>query len=109
MLKQYGIRLTANQAYHQMVKWGSSSSANDTAVPRLTTSKNLVADSERLHVRQEHHQSRKSRETQPHFFESRFPELLKLLIPFIEVNVRALLTPEIAPRMGSYCSDQVQS
>ncbi len=92
-----------------MAKLGSLNNANDTAVPRLTTSKNSVADSERLHVRQEHHQSRKSAETQPHFFESRFPELLKLLDTFIEVTVRALLTPEIAPRMGTYCSGQVQS
>ncbi len=40
LLKQYGIRLTANQAYHQWRSWGSLNNVNDTAALRLTTSKN---------------------------------------------------------------------
>ncbi|VEB56980.1 DNA-binding protein [Salmonella enterica subsp. enterica] len=40
----------------------------------------LVADGKRLHVRQKTSPARQNpRETQPHFFESKFPELLKLL------------------------------
>ncbi len=80
LLKQYGIRLTANQAYHQMAKLGiveQRERYSRTAINNIK--KILVADGERLHVRQNITSPANPRETQPHFFESRFPELLKLL------------------------------
>lgn len=60
LLKQYGIRLTANQAYHQMEKLGIVEQRERYSRTAINNIKILVADSERLHVRQEHHQSRKS-------------------------------------------------
>ncbi len=91
---------TANQAYHQMVKLGIVEQREHTVVPRLTTSKNSGRWQRKAHVRQEHHQSRKSARDAAAFLESRFPELLKLLDTVHWGDRGALLTPEIAPRMG---------
>lgn len=60
LLKQYGIRLTANQAYHQMAKLGIVEQRERYSRTAINNIKILVADRERLHVRQEHHQSCKS-------------------------------------------------
>ncbi|HAF1404937.1 TPA: KilA-N domain-containing protein [Salmonella enterica] len=80
LLKQHGIRMTANQAYHQLSKVGvveqkyreSRSGINGikkfwSVTPRgCMYGKNITSPVN-------------PRETQPHFFEYRFPELLKLL------------------------------
>ncbi|HIB1403560.1 TPA: KilA-N domain-containing protein [Salmonella enterica subsp. enterica serovar Muenchen] len=80
LLKQHGIRMTANQAYHQLAKVGvveqkyreSRSGINGikkfwSVTPRgCMYGKNITSPVN-------------PRETQPHFFEYRFPELLKLL------------------------------
>ncbi|EBY0802701.1 KilA-N domain-containing protein [Salmonella enterica subsp. enterica serovar Berlin] len=80
LLKRHGIRMTANQAYHQLAKVGvveqkyreSRSGINGvkkfwSVTPRgCMYGKNITSPVN-------------PRETQPHFFESRFPGLLKLL------------------------------
>ena len=80
LLKQYGIRLTANQAYHQMAKLGiveqrerySRTSINNIKKFWSLTAKGCMFGKNIT-------SPANPRETQPHFFESRFPELLKLL------------------------------
>ncbi|HCL5287281.1 TPA: KilA-N domain-containing protein [Salmonella enterica] len=80
LLKQHGIRMTANQAYHQLAKLGvveqkyreSRSGINGvkkfwSVTPKGGSyGKNITSPVN-------------PRETQPHFFEYRFPDLLKLL------------------------------
>lgn len=80
LLKAHGIRLTANQVYHQLVKLG------------ITEQKSRKSNSGINGVRKFWSLTAKGcmygknitspvnpRETQPHFFESRFAELLRLL------------------------------
>ncbi|EKL8054185.1 KilA-N domain-containing protein [Salmonella enterica] len=80
LLRQHGIRMTANQAYHQLAKVGvveqkyreSRSGINGvkkfwSVTPKgCMYGKNITSPVN-------------PRETQPHFFEYRFPDLLKLL------------------------------
>ncbi|HAH3839366.1 TPA: hypothetical protein ACV5ID_003371 [Escherichia coli] len=74
------IRLTANQAYHQMAKLGiveqrerySRTSINNIKKFWSLTAKGCMFGKNIT-------SPANPRETQPHFFESRFPELLKLL------------------------------
>ncbi|EDH6023125.1 KilA-N domain-containing protein [Salmonella enterica] len=80
LLRQHGIRMTASQAYHQLAKLGvveqkyreSRSGINGikkfwSVTPKgCMYGKNITSPVN-------------PRETQPHFFESRFPDLLKLL------------------------------
>ncbi|ECF2941503.1 KilA-N domain-containing protein [Salmonella enterica subsp. enterica serovar Reading] len=80
LLRQHGIRMTASQAYHQLAKLGvveqkyreSRSGINGikkfwSVTPKGGSyGKNITSPVN-------------PRETQPHFFESRFPDLLKLL------------------------------
>lgn len=80
LLKQHGIHMTANQAYHQLAKLGiveqkrreSRSGVNGikkfwSVTPKGGSyGKNITSPAN-------------PRETQPHFFEFRFPDLLKLL------------------------------
>lgn len=80
LLKAHGIRMTANQVYHQLVKLG------------ITEQKSRKSNSGINGVRKFWSLTAKGcmygknitspvnpRETQPHFFESRFAELLRLL------------------------------
>jgi hypothetical protein len=80
LLKIHNIRMTANQVYHQLVKLGITeqkirkSNSGINGVRRFWSltakgcmyGKNITSPAN-------------PRETQPHFFESRFPELLRLL------------------------------
>lgn len=78
--KQYGIRLTANQAYHQMVKLGiveQRERYSRTAINNIKKFWSLTAKG--CMFGKNITSPANPRETQPHFFESRFPELLKLL------------------------------
>lgn len=80
LLKQYGIRLTANQAYHQMVKLGiveQRERYSRTAINNIKKFWSLTAKG--CMFGKNITSPANPRETQPHFFESRFPELLKLL------------------------------
>ncbi|EGP8215502.1 KilA-N domain-containing protein [Escherichia coli] len=80
LLKQYGIRLTANQAYHLMVKLGiveQRERYSRTAINNIKKFWSLTAKG--CMFGKNITSPANPRETQPHFFESRFPELLKLL------------------------------
>ena len=80
LLKQYGIRLTANQAYHQMAKLGiveQRERYSRTAINNIKKFWSLTAKGGMFGKNIT--SPANPRETQPHFFESRFPELLKLL------------------------------
>ncbi|HDP6409063.1 TPA: KilA-N domain-containing protein [Escherichia coli] len=80
LLKQYGIRLTANQAYHQMVELGiveQRERYSRTAINNIKKFWSLTAKG--CMFGKNITSPANPRETQPHFFESRFPELLKLL------------------------------
>ncbi|EHI0250352.1 KilA-N domain-containing protein [Escherichia coli] len=80
LLKQYGIRLTANQAYYQMVKLGiveQRERYSRTAINNIKKFWSLTAKG--CMFGKNITSPANPRETQPHFFESRFPELLKLL------------------------------
>ncbi|HAH0916293.1 TPA: KilA-N domain-containing protein, partial [Escherichia coli] len=80
LLKQYGIRLTANQAYHQMAKLGiveQRERYSRTAINNIKKFWSLTAKG--CMLGKNITSPANPRETQPHFFESRFPELLKLL------------------------------
>ncbi|HHV8681386.1 TPA: KilA-N domain-containing protein [Escherichia coli] len=80
LLRQYGIRLTANQAYHQMVKLGiveQRERYSRTAINNIKKFWSLTAKG--CMFGKNITSPANPRETQPHFFESRFPELLKLL------------------------------
>ncbi|MBB7156795.1 KilA-N domain-containing protein, partial [Escherichia coli] len=80
LLKQYGIRLTANQAYHQMVKLGiveQRERYSRTAINNIKKFWSLTAKG--CMFGKNITSPANPRKTQPHFFESRFPELLKLL------------------------------
>ncbi|EIZ3453635.1 KilA-N domain-containing protein [Escherichia coli] len=80
LLKQYGIRLTANQAYHQMAKLGiveQRERYSRTAINNIKKFWSLTAKG--CMFGKNITSPANPRETQPHFFESRFPELLKLL------------------------------
>lgn len=80
LLKQYGIRLTANQAYHQMVKLGiveQRERYSRTVINNIKKFWSLTAKG--CMFGKNITSPANPRETQPHFFESRFPELLKLL------------------------------
>ncbi|HFW0557289.1 TPA: KilA-N domain-containing protein [Salmonella enterica subsp. enterica serovar Virchow] len=80
LLKQHGIRMTANQAYQQLAKLGvvehrerySRSAINGIKKFWSLTSKGCMFGKNIT-------SPANPRETQPHFFESKFPELLKLL------------------------------
>ncbi|SUG65659.1 phage protein [Salmonella enterica subsp. enterica] len=57
LLKQHGIRMTANQAYQQLAKLGVVEHRERYSRSAINGIKKiLVADGERLHVRQKHHQ-----------------------------------------------------
>ena len=76
----FGIRLTANQAYHQMVKLGiveQRERYSRTAINNIKKFWSLTAKG--CMFGKNITSPANPRETQPHFFESRFPELLKLL------------------------------
>ncbi len=61
LLKQQpGIRLTANQAYHQMVKLGIVEQRERYSRTAINNIKKFWSLQRGWHVRQEHHQSRKS-------------------------------------------------
>lgn len=80
LLKLYGIRLTANQAYHQMAKLGiveQRERYSRTAINNIKKFWSLTAKG--CMFGKNITSPANPRETQPHFFESRFPELLKLL------------------------------
>ncbi|EFH5078642.1 KilA-N domain-containing protein [Escherichia coli] len=80
LLKQYGICLTANQAYHQMAKLGiveQRERYSRTAINNIKKFWSLIAKG--CMFGKNITSPANPRETQPHFFESRFPELLKLL------------------------------
>ncbi|EPG7883443.1 KilA-N domain-containing protein [Escherichia coli] len=80
LLKQYGIRLTANQAYHQMAKLGiveQRERYSRTVINNIKKFWSLTAKG--CMFGKNITSPANPRETQPHFFESRFPELLKLL------------------------------
>ncbi|EAN8596565.1 KilA-N domain-containing protein [Salmonella enterica] len=80
LLKQYGIRLTANQAYHQMVKLGiveQRERYSRTAINNIKKFWSLTAKG--CMFGKNITSPANPRETQPHFFASKFPELLKLL------------------------------
>ncbi|EAO8183698.1 KilA-N domain-containing protein [Salmonella enterica] len=80
LLRRNGIRMTANQAYHQLAKVGvveqkhreSRSGINGVKKFWSVTAKGCMYGKNIT-------SPVNPRETQPHFFESRFPELLKLL------------------------------
>ncbi|EHI2277848.1 KilA-N domain-containing protein [Salmonella enterica] len=80
LLKQHGIRMTANQAYQQLAKLGvvehrerySRSAINGIKKFWSLTAKGCMFGKNIT-------SPANPRETQPHFFESKFPELLKLL------------------------------
>ncbi|EFQ8858669.1 KilA-N domain-containing protein, partial [Salmonella enterica] len=80
LLKQHGIRMTANQAYQQLAKLGvvehrerySRSVINGIKKFWSLTAKGCMFGKNIT-------SPANPRETQPHFFESKFPELLKLL------------------------------
>lgn len=74
------IHLTANQAYHQMVKLGiveQRERYSRTAINNIKKFWSLTAKG--CMFGKNITSPANPRETQPHFFESRFPELLKLL------------------------------
>lgn len=74
------IRLTANQAYHQMAKLGiveQRERYSRTAINNIKKFWSLTAKG--CMFGKNITSPANPRETQPHFFESRFPELLKLL------------------------------
>ncbi|MEA0609989.1 KilA-N domain-containing protein, partial [Escherichia coli] len=76
LLKQYGIRLTANQAYHQMAKLGiveQRERYSRTAINNIKKFWSLTAKG--CMFGKNITSPANPRETQPHFFESRFPEL----------------------------------
>ncbi len=78
--RRQGIRLTANQAYHQMVKLGiveQRERYSRTAINNIKKFWSLTAKG--CMFGKNITSPANPRETQPHFFESRFPELLKLL------------------------------
>ncbi|MCM5286132.1 KilA-N domain-containing protein, partial [Escherichia coli] len=73
LLKQYGIRLTANQAYHQMVKLGiveQRERYSRTAINNIKKFWSLTAKG--CMFGKNITSPANPRETQPHFFESRF-------------------------------------
>lgn len=80
LLRRNGIRMTANQAYHQLARVGvveqkhreSRSGINGVKKFWSVTAKGCMYGKNIT-------SPVNPRETQPHFFESRFPELLKLL------------------------------
>lgn len=80
LLKQHGIRMTANQVYQQLAKLGvvehrerySRSAINGIKKFWSLTAKGCMFGKNIT-------SPANPRETQPHFFESKFPELLKLL------------------------------
>ncbi|EJP3959328.1 KilA-N domain-containing protein [Salmonella enterica] len=80
LLKQHGIRMTANQAYQQLAKLGvvehrerySRSAINGIKKFWSLTAKGCMFGKNIT-------SPANPRETQPHFFASKFPELLKLL------------------------------
>lgn len=80
LLRRNGIRMTANQAYHQLAKVGvveqkhreSRSGINGVKKFWSVTAKGCMYGKNIT-------SPVNPRETQPHFFESRFPDLLKLL------------------------------
>ncbi len=80
LLKDYGVRMTANQAYHMMVKSGivdqkernSRNGINGIKKFWSLTSKGCLYGKNIT-------SPANPRETQPHFYESKFTELLKLL------------------------------
>lgn len=80
LLKQYGIRLTANQAYHQMAKLGIVEQRERYSRTEINNIKKFWSLTAKGCMFGKNITSPANpRETQPHFFESRFPELLKLL------------------------------
>lgn len=79
-LRKSSIRLTANQAYHQMAKLGiveQRERYSRTAINNIKKFWSLTAKG--CMFGKNITSPANPRETQPHFFESRFPELLKLL------------------------------
>lgn len=80
LLKQYGIRLTANQAYHQMVKLGiveQRERYSRTAINNIKKFWSLTAKG--CMFGKNITSPANPRETQPHFFESRFTTRQKVV------------------------------
>lgn len=80
LLKQYGIRMTANQAYHQLAKLRlveHHERKSRTGINGIKKFWSLTAKG--CMFGKNITSPVNPRETQPHFFESRFPELLKLI------------------------------
>ncbi|HBH7007069.1 TPA: KilA-N domain-containing protein [Citrobacter freundii] len=80
LLKQYGIRMTANQAYHQLAKLGIVEHRERNSRTGINGIKKFWSLTAKGRMFGKNITSPVNpRETQPHFFESRFPELLKLI------------------------------
>lgn len=80
LLKQYGIRMTANQAYHQLAKLGIVEHRERNSRTGINGIKKFWSLTAKGCIFGKNITSPANpRETQPHFFESRFAELLKLL------------------------------
>ncbi|TKU54828.1 KilA-N domain-containing protein [Citrobacter sp. wls712] len=80
LLKQYGIRMTANQAYHQLAKLGIVEHRERNSRTGINGIKKFWSLTAKGCMFGKNITSPVNpRETQPHFFESRFPELLKLI------------------------------
>ncbi|WP_213135000.1 KilA-N domain-containing protein [Citrobacter sp. FP75] len=80
LLKQYGIRMTANQAYHQLAKLGIVEHRERDSRTGINGIKKFWSLTAKGCMFGKNITSPVNpRETQPHFFESRFPELLKLI------------------------------
>lgn len=80
LLKQHGIRMTANQAYHQLAKLGIVEQKQRESRSGINGIKKFWSVTPRGCMYGKNITSPVNpRETQPHFFEFRFPDLLKLL------------------------------
>ncbi|EOY8363131.1 KilA-N domain-containing protein [Salmonella enterica subsp. salamae] len=80
LLKQYGIRMTANQAYHQLAKLGIVEQKHRESRSGINGVKKFWSVTPKGGSYGKNITSPVNpREMQPHFFESRFPDLLKLL------------------------------
>ncbi|EAS0615529.1 KilA-N domain-containing protein [Salmonella enterica] len=80
LLKQYGIRMTANQAYHQLAELGIVEQKHRESRSGINGVKKFWSVTPKGGSYGKNITSPVNpRETQPHFFESRFPDLLKLL------------------------------
>ena len=80
LLKDYGVRMTANQAYHMMVKTGFVDQKERSSRNGINGIKKFWSLTSKGCLYGKNITSPANpRETQPHFYESKFTELLKLL------------------------------